>query len=58
MERTSVEAAIVSGAPDLVVKVGLAVCGGEAFRCHTETHGVGNSLVEEASGVFVFKYAY
>ena len=38
------EAAIVSEALELVVKVGPAVCGGEVFRCHNETDVVGNSL--------------
>ena len=45
MERASVlEAAIVSEAPDLVFEVGLVICGGEVFRCHSETDGVDNSM--------------
>ena len=47
----SLQAAIGSEAPDLVVKVGLVVYS-------NEIDGIGKSLVEEASGVFVFKYAY
>ena len=57
-DGNSLQAAIGREAPDLVIKVRLVVCGGEVFRFHNETDGVGNSLVEEASGVYVFIYAY
>jgi hypothetical protein len=53
LPNTFLKAAVASEAPYLVVddiEIGLIVCGGQVFRCNSETNSIGNALAKEASG--------